>query len=78
MDNDNYKGHDKNELIQYWLEKADESLTSAQVSYKNKAYNSAINRIYYSAFYAVKALLLYKFIKLFVNTLELEPFFIKQ
>lgn len=48
----------RTEVIRYWWEKAQDSLSSAKREYSAKAYGFAINRIYYAAFYAVSALLL--------------------
>lgn len=44
-------------LIKYRLERANESLTASQLLLDNKLYTPAMNRIYYSMFYAVHALL---------------------
>ena len=49
---------DTDELVRYWWEKAERSLTSADYEYKMQAYDFAINRLYYSAFYAVSAWLI--------------------
>lgn len=46
------------ELICYWWEKAERSLASAKYEYEMGAYDFAINRLYYSAFYAVSAWLI--------------------
>ncbi len=48
---------DKKTLIHYRLERADESLKAAQLMFENKPFISAMNRIYYSMFYAVQSLL---------------------
>ncbi len=48
---------EKSTLIRYRLERADESLRAAQLMLENKLYIPAMNRIYYSMFYAVLALL---------------------
>ncbi len=45
------------DLIHYRLERAKETLEDAQLLIEKKRWNSAINRLYYSAFYAVIALL---------------------
>ena len=55
-------GH-KKALIEYWMEKARESLESAKSEYKADRLSPAINRVYYACFYAVGALLLSKGIK---------------
>ncbi len=44
-------------LIKYRLERADESLNAAEIMFINDMYTSAMNRIYYSMFYSVQALL---------------------
>jgi len=49
---------DKIDLIRYRLERAKETLDDAQILIEKGRWNSAINRLYYSAFYAVIALLL--------------------
>ena len=49
---------DKDDLVKYRLERAKETLEAAQLLIESKRWNSAINRLYYSAFYAVIALLL--------------------
>jgi len=48
----------REDLVKYRLERAKETLEDAQLLIKSKRWNSAINRLYYSAFYAVLALLL--------------------
>ena len=48
---------EKSTLIKYRLERADESLKAAQLMLENKLYIPAMNRIYYSMFYSVLALL---------------------
>ncbi len=49
---------DKDDLVRYRLEKAKETLEDAHLLIESKRWNSAINRLYYSAFYATIALLL--------------------
>lgn len=44
-------------LIQYRLERAEESLKAAHLMFENNLFIPAMNRIYYSMFYAVQALL---------------------
>lgn len=44
--------------VQYWWDKAHESLRAAQRELEAEAYTFAINRAYYALFYAVSALLL--------------------
>jgi uncharacterized protein (UPF0332 family) len=46
------------DLIKYRLERAKETLEDAKLLARNNRWNSAINRLYYSAYYAVTALLL--------------------
>lgn len=48
----------KKELIKYRLERAFETYDDALLLATNKKWNSAINRLYYAAFYAVSALIL--------------------
>ncbi len=48
---------EKQALIKYRLERANESLKAAQLLFKNKLFIPAMNRIYYSMFYSVQALL---------------------
>ncbi|MGM0580201.1 MAG: HEPN domain-containing protein [Bacteroidota bacterium] len=48
----------KQDLIKYRLERAKETLEDAKLLAENNRWNSAINRLYYSAYYAVVALLL--------------------
>ncbi len=45
-------------LTKYRLERANESLKAAQLMRDNHLYIPAMNRIYYSMFYAVQALLI--------------------
>ncbi len=49
---------EKGDLVKYRLERAKETLEDAQLLIESKRWNSAINRLYYSAFYTVIALLL--------------------
>jgi uncharacterized protein (UPF0332 family) len=46
------------ELIKYRVERAKESLEEAQLMANHQHWNTAINRLYYSAFYMVDALLI--------------------
>ncbi len=48
---------ERNEYIKYRLEKADETLEVAELLIDNKKWNSAVNRLYYAAYYAISALL---------------------
>ncbi|MFW6017003.1 MAG: HEPN domain-containing protein [bacterium] len=61
MNNKNGNHENKNQkelMIKYWWEKAQNSFDSAKREFKAGAYEFAINRLYYSAFYAVSALLM--------------------
>ena len=49
---------EKETLIRYRIERALESIKAAKVMYDNDFYIPAMNRIYYSMFYAVQALLI--------------------
>ena len=44
-------------LVQYRLERADETIKEAELLAKEAHYNAAINRLYYASFYATTALL---------------------
>jgi len=48
---------DQRTLIKYRLERANESIRAAQLLYDNTLFIPAMNRIYYSMFYSVQALL---------------------
>ena len=48
---------EKAEYAKYRLESALETLEAAKVLAENEFWNSAVNRLYYAAFYAVNALL---------------------
>lgn len=48
---------DKDDLVKYRIERAKETLEDAKLLIESKRWNSAINRLYYAAFYAVIALL---------------------
>jgi len=43
------------ELIQYRISKAKDTYDDAKLLFENKKWNSAINRLYYSSYYAVMA-----------------------
>lgn len=47
-------------LIKYRLERSNESLEAAELMFENNLFIPAMNRIYYSMFYAVQALLVLK------------------
>lgn len=49
---------DINEIIQFRFKRGDEAFDEALLLFKAEHYNSTVNRLYYSAFYAVSALLL--------------------
>jgi hypothetical protein len=55
---DKNQNKQKELMVNYWWEKANNSLDSAKREYKAEAYEFSINRLYYSVFYAVSALLL--------------------
>ena len=46
------------EIVRYWVEKAKESLASARREFEAESLTFAMNRLYYTAFYAVSALLM--------------------
>lgn len=48
----------RNALIVYRLQRATETLEEADYNAKGNYYNTAINRLYYAAFYAASALML--------------------
>lgn len=48
------------ELCRYRIENAIDSLNVAKLSIEHKCYKDAVNRAYYSAFYAIKAVLALK------------------
>lgn len=45
-------------LIQYRIERADETMEEVRILADSCHYNAAVNRLYYACFYAVQALLL--------------------
>ena len=45
-------------VVLYWFEKAEESITSARREFEAGSFSFAMNRLYYTAFYAVSALLM--------------------
>jgi len=51
------KNQEKQRLINYRLERADESIQAAHLLFKQHLFIPAMNRIYYGMFYAVQALL---------------------
>lgn len=54
------KPEDKDALISYRIQRAEESLKAAEIMYDKKMFVFAMNRIYYSLFYAVQAALIVK------------------
>lgn len=48
----------REDIIQYRLRRALDTFEDAEILAKNQKWNSAINRLYYSVYYAVSALLL--------------------
>ncbi|MEM9151267.1 MAG: HEPN domain-containing protein [Cyanobacteria bacterium P01_F01_bin.3] len=46
------------DVIKYRIQRAEEAYQAAQILAENQNWNSCINRLYYSCFYAVSALLL--------------------
>ena len=53
----------RQDYINYRLQKADESFADAELLANNGRWNSVVNRLYYASFYAVSALFLSKDIK---------------
>ena len=51
------KKEEKDNYVNYRLEKAEETFEVAELLIKNKKWNSAINRLYYASFYAITGLL---------------------
>ena len=51
---------DLKDYIVYRLSRACETLNDAKILAENKSWNSCVNRLYYSSFYAVTALLISK------------------
>ena len=45
-------------LIQYRIERADETMEEVRILADSSHYNAAVNRLYYACFYAIQALLL--------------------
>lgn len=48
---------DKSDYISYRIEKSKETFNDALILAENKSWNSCMNRLYYSSFYLVNALL---------------------
>jgi uncharacterized protein (UPF0332 family) len=57
------KEHDRRNLVFYRLSKAKDTLSEVDLLINNQLWNTAINRLYYACYYAVKALLIDKGIK---------------
>ena len=49
---------EKQDLVKYRLEKANETLAEVPIQFENQFYRTAANRLYYSCFYAATALLI--------------------
>lgn len=45
-------------VVEYWVEKEEESLNSAKLEFDAECLSFGVNRLYYAAFYAVSALLM--------------------
>jgi uncharacterized protein (UPF0332 family) len=54
---------DKKDLVAYRASRSKETLKEAKTMIDNRYWNAAVNRIYYSCYYAVSALLLLKSIE---------------
>ena len=70
----------KTELINYRISRAKETFEDAKILANKERWNSVINRLYYAAFYAVSALLLYHDLKPTTHTgakSNFSEFFIK-
>jgi uncharacterized protein (UPF0332 family) len=52
------KTNDREELVSYRLKKARETFNEIEILIENKLWNTAVNRLYYSCYYAVNALLI--------------------
>lgn len=48
----------KSTLVDYWMEKAHESLVAGRSEYKSGRFTTAVRNLYYACFYALTALLL--------------------
>ncbi|MEM7514263.1 MAG: HEPN domain-containing protein [Bacteroidota bacterium] len=53
------KPEDRSQYVAYRLEKAEEVFQVVELLVENEKWNSAINRLYYAAYYAVSALLVH-------------------
>jgi len=54
---------ERHELVKYRITKARETFSEVSLHVENKLWNTAVNRLYYSCYYAVIALLIDKDIK---------------
>jgi uncharacterized protein (UPF0332 family) len=53
----------RQDLIKYRIHRAKDTLEDAEILAERQKWNSTINRLYYSAYYAVMALLLHSNLK---------------
>lgn len=53
------KEQERNELVNYRLNRARETIQEVEILIDNQLWSTAVNRIYYACFYAVSALLLH-------------------
>jgi uncharacterized protein (UPF0332 family) len=51
------KASERDEYVKYRIEKSEETYEVAELLVENKKWNSAINQLYYAAYYAVSGLL---------------------
>jgi hypothetical protein len=51
------------EVVQYWIEKANDSISAAEDELKAGRFSFTVNRIYYACFYIVSAVLLQRKLK---------------
>lgn len=56
--NEQFHNSSKQDLIEYRLQRAIESLEEADYNAKGNYFNAAVNRLYYSCYYAASALML--------------------
>ena len=54
---------ERQELVEYRIQKAKETLMEVDVLIENKFWNTTVNRLYYACYYAVIALLVKNEIK---------------
>jgi uncharacterized protein (UPF0332 family) len=52
------KSDERQELVSYRLNKAQETLNEVAILIENELWNTAVNRLYYACYYAVNALLI--------------------